>query len=118
MMRRALLGVLLLLGACAGMLAREHATLPALRADWQHVRALAVRGDAQIESTAARMGAALDAGDRPTIAATWPPLEVAALAGVEAELTAKEIGPIGAQTARDMVEQFGRGVAALGGPAR
>lgn len=114
-MRHLLAVPLLLLAACAGARAREHWTLPALRTDWHHVRALAVRGDAQIEPTAARMDAALADGDRPTIVATWPPVEVAALAGVQAELDSQEIGRHGAQIAREMVAQFGRGVATLGG---
>lgn len=107
--------VLLLLAACAGARAREDVLLPALRGEWPHVRALAVRGDARIEPTAARMDGALAAGDRPAIAATWPPLETAALAGVQAELAAAEIGDHGATIARETVHQFGRGVALLGG---
>ena len=112
---RLLLPILLLAGACAGARAREDVLLPALRGEWPHVRALAVRGDAQIAPTAARMDGALAAGDRPTIAAVWPPLEVAALAGVQVELDSAEIGDHGATIARETVHQFGRGVALLGG---
>ncbi len=81
---RLLFPILMLTAACAGASARKDVLLPALRGEWPHVRELAVRGDAQIAPTAARMDGALAVGDRPTIAATWPPIETAALAGVQA----------------------------------
>ncbi len=112
---RLLFPILMLTAACAGASARKDVLLPALRGEWPHVRELAVRGDAQIAPTAARMDGALAVGDRPTIAATWPPIETAALAGVQAELDAAEIGDHGATIARETVHQFGRGVALLGG---
>ena len=108
-------GTMSLAASCAGLSARADVLLPALRRDWPQVRALALRGDAQAEPAAARMDAALAAGRGLELGAAWPRVEVAALAGIEAELAAQEIGPTGAQIARTLVEQFGRDVAAMGG---
>lgn len=121
MKRHALLLPLLLLAACAVPdLARE-ALVPNLRGEWPVLRPLAELGAPRVPAAASailQVDAALAAADGKALALAWPPVEAAALAGVEVKLEGNQLGPNGADLARNHITQFGRAVSRLAGGTR
>lgn len=112
-MRHFIFPALLALAACAGPRFAERATLPAIRSEWPAVRALALRGSQTIEPTCAAMDGAVLSGDALAMLASLPPIESAAVVGVEVRLRAAEIGQHGAGLLREQLAQFARAVRGL-----
>lgn len=125
-----LLGVLITtgVGGCAGQKAREGVLLPAMRSSWYGIRQDVLRGvqDATVsgenapaahaERQAEDMTRAIDLGEIDVISAVdWLALKAMASRGIEARLTAGEIGPNVAATYEERLTQFERSLATLKG---
>jgi predicted aspartyl protease len=109
---------LLLIAACAGVKARETVLMPVMAQAWSTVLSLHVEVAATtnalegvdpelLRSKSAAMQAALNSGDRySVVAADWALLRPAALAGVQARVTANEIGAGVGMSIVETVRQF------------
>lgn len=121
MTRHRLLLPLLLLAACtAPDLARE-ALVPNLRGEWPVLRPLAELGAERVPAAVQaipRVDTAIAEGNGGALAAAWPPVEAAALAGVEVRVEQRQLGPNGADLAREHITQFSRAVSRLAGGTR
>lgn len=119
--RRALALALSMLVACVAPERAREALVPNLRAEWPVIRPLAQLGAERVPAAAPaipQVDAALAAGDGNALALAWPPVEAASLAGVEVRVEQRQLGPNGADLARNHITQFSRAVSRLAGGTR
>ena len=113
--------VLLVAAACAAPELAREALVPSLRDEWPVIRPLAELGAPRVPAAGpaiAQVDAAVAAGDGAALAAAWPPVEAAALAGVEVRVEQRQLGLNGADLARAHITQFSRAVSRLAGGTR
>lgn len=110
-----------LLVACAAPERAREALVPNLRSEWPVLRPLAELGAPRVPAAVPaipQVDAALAAGDGTALQTAWPPVEAAARAGVDVRLEARQLGPNGADLARNHITQFSRAVSRLAGGTR
>lgn len=81
---------------CAGKQARQNTLLPAIRLAWDGVRNDAEFGGAEPVALGEMNQAVLE-GEALALQAAWPPVESAAMRGIEQQLAEQKVGPIGAE---------------------
>ncbi len=119
MIARLTLVAVLVLGACAGIRARESGLMPVMASAYRLVVAaqVAAAPDADLALVArieARFLSGLDSGDRiMVIPNDWGILRALALAGISHRLTAEEIGPNGAAVLRETIAQIDKNMQLL-----
>lgn len=107
------IAALFLLLACAGSIARQQVTLPALRSTWVHLRDNGVTREieaapnAAASSAVAAANSAMESGDAAAIQAVgWPAIETVLEADVVRCLATGKLGPLGAESRRALVTEF------------
>lgn len=110
--RRILPLFLLLLVACSGAAVRTNVQLPAIQRSWSNLREAVVRQviaapDAATEAALVGADQAIEVGDSvQLLAVDWSHLERAVELDVSRQLTAGEIGPLGAESRRGLLTEF------------
>jgi hypothetical protein len=105
------LAAYLALLACAGVAARQHTLLPAMKSAWPGVAADVERGAAlaavDVVAEVGSVTIALESGHRGhLLVVDWPRLRQLALDGINARAIAGEIGPGVASSLRERLRLF------------
>ena len=123
-MRRLALGLaaVVLLASCAGIAAREHVLVPAMKMAWAGISSdidvglslLTVDAASAVRVQQKRMAAALDAGDIPgVLAVDWRLLREVAIVGIIQRVKRGEIGPGVVFSLRERVKVFTQAILKL-----
>ena len=123
-MRRLALGLaaVVLLASCAGIAAREHVLVPAMKMAWAGISSdidvglslLTVDAASAVRVQQKRMAAALDAGDIPgVLAVDWSLLREVAIVGIIQRVKRGEIGPGVVFSLRERVKVFTQAILKL-----
>lgn len=109
------------LSSCTAPERAREALAPNLRGEWPVIRPLAELGAERVPAAVSaipQVDAAIAAGDGQALSLAWPPVEAAAVAGVEVRVEQRQLGPNGADLARNHITQFSRAVSRLAGGTR